>query len=658
MGKGTIISGGDGGQYQVQINFNRDRYDAMVAALAAEISAFDAKISDKQTEIEILEAAYRDLQQLSEITQEQLYQKSSEIGKAQSEKSLLELQQKALEKKKETLESGMPDNETVSAWCADLTEDLTGEVGTIEVPGERGIVQIQPGYEGNAAYNGTRDGQILPIIAATTAQAFYNLAMLPGWQKWKPLFRYATIDTINDDGTANISLETAESSQQSLDINQSSSIDNVTIEYMDCNESAFESGDSVLVKFTGQDWDNPVVVGFKDNPKSCLVEYLVIIFTNATQIVWDLASNDYAIIFRTNGNKVNFPCDISDETVASWKEAHTRSGMAVDVNTYSCDDAPTIIDTPKCGYDDSDFPDVSEAAWIGTHTDYNDCSSLVSFTNENGDQVTTDGTSTRFYAETNGCAKDAEPYYSYSYCCQAYGKKPCGLERIDEYSATFPVAFERCDNAIIAKAHHGMDSFLGTWEPSGEQFGLRVSIDATYSKIETAYDPGSTYTAYYIKKDIEAAGTMHFNLWGNESLEDVTQEYFFSIDPYDTCSRDPAIGPFTCYYKSVYKQNNFKTIAMVGKGAKCGLLFFSVSGDMLTDYFSGTVSDAYLAEYDYKIPLFPDTQHSTEYIYDLKIATLLTDNIENSKLSDFVYNDKLGTAIKNTGNISRIFIYK
>jgi len=48
----------------------------------------------------------------------------------------------------------------------------------------------------------------------------------------------------------------------------------VTIEYMTCNAAAFADGDAVLVGFTDQDWMQPKVIGFKDNPNACGVELL------------------------------------------------------------------------------------------------------------------------------------------------------------------------------------------------------------------------------------------------------------------------------------------------------------------------------------------------------------------------------------------------
>lgn len=242
MGKGTIISGGTDGQYQLQVNYDRTQYNNTVSALDANIAELESKIAGMSPE--------------------------------DKEYSIIVLQKTSLEKRKQTLQNYIPEDETISAWCADLTEDLSGVVGTIEVPGESENIQIKPGYSDSATYNQSDDGQLVPTITQGAAQAFYNLAMLPGWQKWKPTFRYGTITHIDGD-KANVTVTDIRSSQQNLGINQSGTLTNIDIEYMDCNGVAFGVGDSVLIKFTGQDWNNPKIIGFKDNPKPCSTSFFI-----------------------------------------------------------------------------------------------------------------------------------------------------------------------------------------------------------------------------------------------------------------------------------------------------------------------------------------------------------------------------------------------
>jgi hypothetical protein len=235
LGKGQIINHLGDGQYAVKLLLDRARVTTRISEIEAMITSLTAKIA------------------------------AMDDG---PEKTRATLVKTSYEKQKQFLEENTPEDPTVNAWCADLTEDLTGEVGTVEVPGERGTVNIQPGYEGNAAYSEARDGQLQPVIAANPWAAFWNRAALPGWQKWKPTFRYGTITSLTGD-LCNVTLDDAVSSASGLGINQDGSLTGVPISYMGCNGSAFEVGDSVIVEFTNQDWGNPVVVGFADHPKAC-----------------------------------------------------------------------------------------------------------------------------------------------------------------------------------------------------------------------------------------------------------------------------------------------------------------------------------------------------------------------------------------------------
>lgn len=156
--------------------------------------------------------------------------------------------------------------ETVPAWCADLTEDASGEVATVEIPGENKLVLIAPA----APAPGPADGLLTAREVQSPEQAFWNAAVLPGWQKWKPTYRRGTITAIDYDAdTASVTLFEDVSSARNLPINQSANLTAVPVDYMQCDAEAFDVGDVVVVKFTGQDWANPRVIGFCDNPKEC-----------------------------------------------------------------------------------------------------------------------------------------------------------------------------------------------------------------------------------------------------------------------------------------------------------------------------------------------------------------------------------------------------
>ena len=238
MGKGTIISGGAAGEYQLQINYNTKLFAKAIDAL-----------NEKIAEYEIEYAAIPESQNLTQ--------------------DAIKLKIISCQKRIDYLNENTPEDSTITAWCVDLTEDLTGEVGTIEIPGEVGEISIQPGFEGNASYDKERDGQLLPPVPMTPSQFYYNMAILPAWQKWLPTYRYGTIKSIDSiTSTANVELVDAISSQQDLNINQGVVLSNVPFEYMGEQQGqyTFFPGDDVVVKFIGQNFYDPIIIGFKNTP--------------------------------------------------------------------------------------------------------------------------------------------------------------------------------------------------------------------------------------------------------------------------------------------------------------------------------------------------------------------------------------------------------
>jgi len=191
---------------------------------------------------------------------------------------------------------------SIEMWCADFSDEL--EVGTpvgcATVPGEQflnmPIILPQSREDGELqGFDRRRDGQMVPLMSMSPSAAFYNLALLPGWQRWMPTYRTAKVervDVVND--TVDIIINRNESSQKDewgrrfpTEIGQAILYrDNVPVRYMSCNAAVFEEGDEVLVRFKSntnlsalaasgtvgeQAWDvsNMEVVGFVDHPRVC-----------------------------------------------------------------------------------------------------------------------------------------------------------------------------------------------------------------------------------------------------------------------------------------------------------------------------------------------------------------------------------------------------
>lgn len=209
MGKGEIVTEYGAGLYGVTIRYGyRARVNARIQTMQDQITLLNQRISEADEGLE---------------------------------KQIMELQVVSLERQIDYLERFMPNDVTRYLWCADLSEGLTGEVGLIEIPDEiaekittldsanysttpkyRKIL-IRPGFEDDAVYSEPRDGEIVPVVAMSAAQMFWNKAALPGVQKWMPRFRYGTIvaDSIDfDSDTCSVCLDPEYSSQQNLVVNQ------------------------------------------------------------------------------------------------------------------------------------------------------------------------------------------------------------------------------------------------------------------------------------------------------------------------------------------------------------------------------------------------------------------------------------------------------
>lgn len=293
MGRATIVSGGADGRYTINLDYGTAQRDAMVAKLTATINeletrkawqqelvdGFQGGLESLQPEFDALVTEYVALSRANpqdraamDAKKAQLDKKTAEIIKQQAwlDSSKADLGMTEAGIKAATAERGAIQTAEVSerrqAWCADLTETAAGAVATLEVPGESALILIQPGAPAPTAIHGALTAREIQ----SPGQVFWNAAVLPGWQKFKPTYRWGTITALDQNADkCTVELAEARSSAQRMNVNQAGTLKNVPIVYMSCNASAFEVGDRVIVGFTDNDWTMPKVLGFVDHPRAC-----------------------------------------------------------------------------------------------------------------------------------------------------------------------------------------------------------------------------------------------------------------------------------------------------------------------------------------------------------------------------------------------------
>ncbi len=306
MGRATVVSSLGEGRFAVTIDFGSEIRDQLVAAwdqYIVEVDAlynqavinraeYDAKIAETRAAVDdallVVIAAQEALLAVQETADEQeLARLKKELEDAiksftralstaqltQGEADYIDTQKarylsdKLQAQRTRTYIASFPVVVSRNVWCADYRQTLSGTKAAIEINGEPELTLIAP-RERN--WNPEQDGYMFARELGSPEQVFFNVAILPGWQKWLPTYRLGTITALDKElDLATVALAPASSSAQGLNVNLLSTLEDIAVDYMECNASAFEVGDRVVVEFPERDWIAPKVIGFLDNPRPC-----------------------------------------------------------------------------------------------------------------------------------------------------------------------------------------------------------------------------------------------------------------------------------------------------------------------------------------------------------------------------------------------------
>jgi hypothetical protein len=377
MGYAKVIGGGALGRYTIELDYGASTRTAILAAINANVAALNVRLSE--TLVKISEADAKEaLQSLHVQAAQEAYiaesialppgspSPSSALFKFEVyQLTLLQLTHAPLRRLEVALQFDLATSrkrlayweafspiETRQAWCTDLTEDRApgSFVATMDIPGESALIVLAPGARAWQA----GDGILTARELMSPEQAFFNAAILPGWQKDKPTYRWGTITALDKPSSlCSVALFDAKSSAQRLPVNKTNTLAGVPITYMNCDGDAFELDDRVVVQFLSQDWDQPVVVGFLDNPRACRgwkfstathiqlgvsgpERYLIVVFESLMQndrYYADLAAaTTTAVDFRINrGAWVTLPGGLVPGAMANGRWEQNAAYLVVDL---------------------------------------------------------------------------------------------------------------------------------------------------------------------------------------------------------------------------------------------------------------------------------------------------------------------------------------
>jgi len=215
----------------------------------------------------------------------------------------------------------------LEVWCVDYSQDLIIKdkegnevetfVETIESMDEYNdpnqFINLRPvvgktlkelegkiDSEGRLTLPGEVDKRTLPhnehVLNSGAWTIAWNWMTLPSMQTWRPYYKIANITSIDHQKqTCRISYQNQEfrssirpfpvdfdtvdftGGEGRYQVELNTVHDNVPIVYMECGSSVFKKDDEVIVEYIKRDPEKPRVIGFRHDPKRCLVQYLIYI---------------------------------------------------------------------------------------------------------------------------------------------------------------------------------------------------------------------------------------------------------------------------------------------------------------------------------------------------------------------------------------------
>lgn len=371
MGKATILPSGarnlSPGQYRVRIEKDNTKSAQETKRIDSEITALDVALPGVYSNYNDAQKAYgnakSDLDEIIHQSKESPgIDYSSKVSSATSAERLAynnvarsksryqvaKLKQQSLQGKKFYLDNNTTED-IRTVWCADCQRGLAGEIATIEIPNTDDTILIRPGGANGSGsnYSAARDGQLRSIAAMSPAETAWNYIMLPGWQKFKPLYRIGKVTARTPHNSKCSVLLDAYSTAQGLATDVERHLTNVPMIYKNRDDGGpYVIGDRVVIEFYNQNWEAPRVVGFEEHP--CTTTTPPPDVSGIFRLAWD--GDLYKFIGWTNEVFEIQPSTIGDEDSEWGASCLGPDGMIaaeahIYNNLYQFSGVTTIIDS-------------------------------------------------------------------------------------------------------------------------------------------------------------------------------------------------------------------------------------------------------------------------------------------------------------------------
>lgn len=288
-------------------------------------------------------------------------QKNADFAGYAALDAALQGEEMALLKEIGNLQSTATDNEyeSMQVFAVDYPHEDQGPipagtvVGTTESYGAKGSergqadvelphphINILPSWNDEANYDESRDHQQRPFGAMTTSEALMNMMQFLYVANKNPSYCVGTLQSKDDQtNTGTVTISGVTPAGREPEGFEYQTLSSVPIVYQECHAKVFKPGDKVVVKFGAENFGNPTVIGFAENPKECKMLTLTYTSDPGGTIV---GVTPQEVVKGTDGTEIAV---VTTGTTGflSWSDGSPQGVIRIDTNVQASITANAIL---------------------------------------------------------------------------------------------------------------------------------------------------------------------------------------------------------------------------------------------------------------------------------------------------------------------------